>query len=179
MTTENGATAGDVENVNSEVETQTSQGGGDNANTEAEKWKQEIATRDKKIAELLKADKRLKEIEQQREAEKLAQKTTEEQMEHYRREVEDMRREQVFSRELSALGVSVEEANKILKAGTAEEQASALKQLILSQTERAATSSVEELKQKMLNEATKTVPDTDKNITEDPFIASMRKGSGV
>lgn len=179
MTTENGATAGDVENVNSEVETQSSQGGGDSANTEAEQLKNELASRDKKIAELLEAEKRLKEIERQREAEKMAQKSTEEKLEHYQKQVEAMQREQVLSRSLSGLGVSVDEAKKVIEAGSAEEQAQALTNLLSSYGERASTNAVEELKQKMLGQAEKSAPKLNENVAEDPFIASMRKGSGV
>lgn len=175
MTQENGAKAGDEKIVNSEVETKEGQdGGAEGANVEAEKLKQELATRDKKIAELLEAEKRLKEIESQREADKLAQKTTEEKLEHYQKELEGMRREQTLSRKLAELGVSVEEANKVLSADSVEEQADALTSLLRGYSEKQATKAVEELKGKMLDGAQKSAPDSSSD-NDDSMLDRMKQ----
>lgn len=180
MTKENGAQGGDVTDVNTEVETAEGQNGGaENANVDAEQLKQELATRDKKIAELLKAQKELEEIKAKSEADKIAQKTTEEKLEHYKKQVDDMHRENVLSRKLSEHGVSVEDANKILKGATAEEQAEALASLISNVKESASASTLESFKKDMLDKTQKSTPSTENKKTEDAFTAGMRRGAGV
>lgn len=168
MTTENGATGGDVKDVNANVETQEGQNGGaDSANVTAEQLQQQLeelkkasAGKDSKIAELQKSHKELEEIKRQREQDEFAKKSAEEKTQLLQQRLDDLERERILSRELSSLGVSVDDANRVLKGGTAEEQAKALKDILSKHAEKASTASVEELKQKMLDQATKTVPDT-------------------
>lgn len=179
MTTENGATDGDVKDVNIEVETKTGQDGGNDANVAADELKKELVTRDKKIAELLEDQKRLKEIEKQRETDAFEKKSVEEKLESIQSKYADMEREQILSRKLSGLGVSVEEANKVLNGATAQEQAEALAEIIKNVGDSASTSAVEGLKTKMLEKTQKDTPSAENKTENDAFTAGLKRGAGM
>jgi len=171
MADENTGAVDGGDNANVTTETNVNQDGGDNANVELEQLREELKTRDRKINELLPSVEKLKEIESQRAADELAKKTAEERVAHFEKELNTLKRERTLESKLSGLGVSVEEAKKILD-GSAAEQADALANLLQAHGEKVANTKLNEFKQTSIASVDREKPSVDKN--QEPLSAFER-----
>jgi len=184
MTTENGATVGDVESVNNQVETNESQSGGETANTntdtvntEVELLKKELAGAYSKNQALREAEKRLKELEEKQKREEFERKSEKEQLEHLKSQMDAMDRRAKLAQELEGTGVSVDVAEKIM-AGDVSQSAQALKEILANVRSEASERSVEDFKATFRNGASKEAPA--KTIeTEDAFTKAFGQGAGI
>ncbi len=183
MTDENKGAASGGEDANANAETSKNQDGGENANVNVEQLKSEIeelrkatSGKDVKISALLDAEKELKNLKEQMEKDKLAQQTVEEQAEHYKLRLEKIEREQVLTRELAGLGISVSDAKTVLEADTAEAQAKALANLVKEHSEKISQERVDEFKQNTIAGADKEKPRKDEN-NEDAVSERMKSAA--
>ncbi len=175
MTDENKGAVDGGESANVPTETSDNQGGGSDANAKLQQLEKELSSRDAKINKLLDAERKLKEIEMQREQDNLAKKSAEEKVEHFQKELTELKREQILSRKLSGLGVSVDEAKRILD-GTAEEQAEALATLLTTHSEQVANTKLDEFKRASIAEVDKQKPVLDTN-QQNTRLESMIKAA--
>lgn len=162
MTTEQGANAGgNPANSNEQLNPQANtNGGGSNADVEA--LKKELASRDKKIQELLDADKaRAEEAEKQR----LANLSAEEKLAEIQAKLDSQEKRA----EYLSLGLTAEQAQTVLNATTETEKA----KLIF---EFASAKSVESFKKEQLEKIPKEPNPKNNNGQIDVIEQAFRKG---
>lgn len=176
MTTENGALdGGDNANVNEETKT-VENGVADSQNVnELEELRKASAGKDSAIGKL---QKELDRIKAEKDAEALANKTQEEQLQHFKSQLDSIKADQTLREKLADTGISISDAKKIMEGGSVEERAEALRQVLSEQVDRASKSAVESFK---TGEIAKVAKDTPKatNETVDAFTRSMRAGAGI
>lgn len=160
-------------NVNKEIITND----GDNQN-EVEKLKAEY---DKQLESLKKElstrDAAINKINKEKQEKELANKTAEEQLEEFKKQVKAFEQKEAFRQSFKDVGLNPDDFQEIVNETDPKVQALKFSELLKAQTAKSAEVALEEFKKKQLENVTPE-PKLKDELQDDAFTQGLKKGLG-
>ena len=151
---------------------------GDNQN-EVEKLKAEY---DKQLESLKKElstrDAAINKINKEKQEKELANKTAEEQLEEFKKQVKAFEQKEAFRQSFKDVGLNPDDFQEIVNETDPKVQALKFSELLKAQTAKSAEVALEEFKKKQLENVT-TEPKPRDELQDDAFTQGLKKGLGT
>ena len=152
-------------------------------NQDLELLKKDLAGKDSKITELLKAQKELADkieaSEKDRVNKEFATKTAEEKLSEYEKRVKSFERKEAFRESFKGVGLNPDDFDKIVNETDPKKQASAFNELLKKQLEENSNKTLENFKLTELAKVrTKTPDPKDKDVKDEVFEQARQAAQG-
>jgi restriction endonuclease len=164
-------------NENKEIDENDNQNGGNDVN-EVEKLKAEY---DKQLESLKKElstrDAAINKINKEKQEKELANKTAEEQLEEFKKQVKAFEQKEAFRQSFKDVGLNPDDFQEIVNETDPKVQALKFSELLKAQTAKSAEVALEEFKKKQLENVTPE-PKPKDELQDDAFTQGLKKGLG-
>lgn len=164
-------------NENKEIDENDNQNGGNDVN-EVEKLKAEY---DKQLESLKKElstrDAAINKINKEKQEKELANKTAEEQLEEFKKQVKSFEQKEAFRQSFKDVGLNPDDFQEIVNETDPKVQALKFSELLKAQTAKSAEVALEEFKKKQLENVTPE-PKPQSDLQDDAFTQGLKKGLG-
>jgi chromosome segregation ATPase len=162
---------------NKEINENDNQNGGNDVN-EVEKLKAEY---DKQLESLKKElstrDAAINKINKEKQEKELANKTAEEQLEEFKKQVKSFEQKEAFRQSFKDVGLNPDDFQEIVNETDPKVQALKFSELLKAQTAKSAEVALEEFKKKQLENVTPE-PKPKDELQDDAFTQGLKKGLG-
>lgn len=162
---------------NKEINENDNQNGGNDVN-EVEKLKAEY---DKQLESLKKElstrDAAINKINKEKQEKELANKTAEEQLEEFKKQVKSFEQKEAFRQSFKDVGLNPDDFQEIVNETDPKVQALKFSELLKAQTAKSAEVALEEFKKKQLENVTPE-PKPKDDLQDDAFTQGLKKGLG-
>lgn len=162
---------------NKEINENDNQNGGNDVN-EVEKLKAEY---DKQLESLKKElstrDAAINKINKEKQEKELANKTAEEQLEEFKKQVKAFEQKEAFRQSFKDVGLNPDDFQEIVNETDPKVQALKFSELLKAQTAKSAEVALEEFKKKQLENVTPE-PKPQSELQDDAFTQGLKKGLG-
>lgn len=162
---------------NKEINENDNQNGGNDVN-EVEKLKAEY---DKQLESLKKElstrDAAINKINKEKQEKELANKTAEEQLEEFKKQVKSFEQKEAFRQSFKDVGLNPDDFQEIVNETDPKVQALKFSELLKVQTAKSAEVALEEFKKKQLENVTPE-PKPKDELQDDAFTQGLKKGLG-